>query len=106
MNLARKNKKKAAPPKQARKTTTKPKAAKPKAVRKPAPKAPAKARKSASPESAALAIVDRIQEGMAAGLGFQAIVDLAGDKLREVFTAGEVSIRWHEPRANQIHFLY
>ncbi len=32
-----------------------------------------------------LAIINSIQEGMAAELDFQAIVDLVGDKLREVF---------------------
>ncbi len=32
-----------------------------------------------------LAIINSIQQGMAAELDFQAIVDLVGDKLREVF---------------------
>ncbi len=34
---------------------------------------------------AELAIINSIQQGLAAELDFQAIVDLVGDKLREVF---------------------
>ncbi len=41
-----------------------------------------------------LAIINSIQEGMAAELDFQAIVDLVGDKLREVFHTGDIGIRW------------
>ncbi len=35
---------------------------------------------------------------MAAELDFQAIVDLVGDKLREVFHTGDIGIRWHDPK--------
>ena len=38
--------------------------------------------------AAELAVINRIQEGMAAELDFQAIIDLVGDKLREVFRTG------------------
>jgi GAF domain-containing protein len=53
-----------------------------------------------------LAVINRIQEGMAAELDFQAIVDLVGDKLREVFRTGDIGIRWYDPKANLNHFLY
>ncbi|TMG81356.1 MAG: GAF domain-containing protein, partial [Betaproteobacteria bacterium] len=53
-----------------------------------------------------LAVINRIQEGMAAELDFQAIVDLVGDKLREVFKTGDIGIRWYDPNANLNHFLY
>ena len=53
-----------------------------------------------------LAIINSIQEGIAAELDFQAIVDLVGDKLREVFQTGDIGIRWYDAKANLIHFLY
>ena len=47
-----------------------------------------------------LAVINSIQQGMAAELDFQAIVDLVGDKLREVFGTGDVGIGWwDEPPA-------
>ena len=51
-----------------------------------------------------LAIINSIQQGMAAELDFQAIVDLVGDKLREVFATGDLSIRWYDEKAN-LHSL-
>jgi len=39
-----------------------------------------------------LAVINSIQQGMAAALDFQAIVDLVGDKLRELFNAGGINI--------------
>ena len=47
-----------------------------------------------------------MQEGKAAEPGFQAIVDLVGDKLREVFKIGDIGIRSYEPKANLNHFQY
>jgi GAF domain-containing protein/CheY-like chemotaxis protein len=62
--------------------------------------------KETEQRAAELAVINRIQEGMAAELNFQAIVDLVGDKLREVFRTGEIGIRWYDPKANLVHFLY
>ena len=56
--------------------------------------------------NAELAVIDRVQEGMAAELGFQAIVDLVGDKLRELFSTGNVSIHWWDEAAGLAHPLY
>ena len=53
-----------------------------------------------------LEVIDTIQRGVAAELDFQAIVDLVGDKLREVFDSGEVNIRWWDPKTNLVHYLY
>src|ERR1700682_3645603 len=53
-----------------------------------------------------LAVINSIQEGMAAELDFQAIVDLIGDKLREVFKTGDIGIRWYDPQANRPPYLY
>jgi len=53
-----------------------------------------------------LAIINSIQQGIAAELDFQAIVDLVGDKLRETFNTGDLSITWYDPRANLVQYLY
>ena len=53
-----------------------------------------------------LAIINSIQQGMAAELDFQAIVDLVGDKLREVFHTGDIGIRWYDAKADLVHYLY
>jgi len=55
---------------------------------------------------AELQIINSIQQGLAAELDFQAIVDLVGDKLREVFNTGDFGIRWYDEKINLIHFLY
>ncbi|MCI0552828.1 MAG: GAF domain-containing protein, partial [Anaerolineae bacterium] len=55
---------------------------------------------------AELQIINSIQQGLAAELDFQAIVDLVGDKLREVFNTPDLSITWHDEKANLIHTLY
>jgi len=53
-----------------------------------------------------LQIINSIQQGLAAELDFQAIVDLVGDKLREVFNTPELGITWYEEKANLVHYLY
>ena len=53
-----------------------------------------------------LAIINSIQEGMAAELNFQAIVDLVGDKLRDVFRTGDIGIRWYDSKSGLMHYLY
>ena len=62
--------------------------------------------KETEQRAAELAVINSIQEGMAAELDFQAIVDLVGDKLREVFNTGDIGIRWHDAKANLLHCLY
>jgi GAF domain-containing protein/CheY-like chemotaxis protein len=62
--------------------------------------------KETEQRAAELAVINSIQQGMAEKLDFQAIIDLVGDKLREVFQTGDLGIRWHDPKANLIHFLY
>ena len=53
-----------------------------------------------------LAVINRIQQGMAGALGFQAIVDLVGDKLREVLHSGDMGIRWLDHDTHTVHYLY
>ena len=55
---------------------------------------------------AELQIINSIQQGLAAELDFQAIVDLVGDKLREVFNTPNLNITWYDEKANLIHYLY
>ncbi len=60
--------------------------------------------KETEQRNAELAIINSIQQGLAAELNFQAIIDLVGDKLRQVFTNGDIGMRWHDPQANLIPF--
>ena len=53
-----------------------------------------------------LALIEAIQHGVSNGLGFQAIVDLTGDRLRKLFGTGELSIRWWDEKANLVHYPY
>ena len=62
--------------------------------------------KETEQRAAELAIINEIQHGLAAELDFQAIIDLVGDKLRQVFTNGDIGVRWLDPQAKRIHFLY
>ena len=54
--------------------------------------------KETEQRAAELAVINSIQEGMAAELDFQAIIDLVGDKLREVFNTGDIGIRWYDAK--------
>ncbi len=55
---------------------------------------------------AELQIINSIQQGLASELDFQAIVDLVGDKLREVFNTPDLMITWYDEKANLVHYLY
>src|SRR5688500_14670829 len=55
---------------------------------------------------AELQIINSIQQGLAAELDFQAIVDLVGDKLRDVFNTPNLNITWYDEKANLINYLY
>ena len=58
------------------------------------------------PRAMALNVIDAIHHGMAEGRGFQAIVDLVGDKLRAMLSTDDIGIRWIDRRTRLIHFLY
>ena len=49
-----------------------------------------------------LTIINSIQQGLAAKLDFQAIVDLVGDKLRDVFNTPDLSINWYDEKTNLV----
>ena len=57
--------------------------------------------KEAEQRNAELAVINSIQQGMAAELSFQGIVDLVGDKLRAVFNTGNIGIHWWDERAQR-----
>jgi len=62
--------------------------------------------KETEQRNAELAVINSIQQGLAAELNFQAIVDLVGDKLREVFNMPDITINWYDAKANLLHYLY
>ena len=55
---------------------------------------------------AQLTIVNSIQRGIAEGLGFQAVVELAGNGLSNAFHGADVGIAWHDAATNLLHVLY
>jgi signal transduction histidine kinase/DNA-binding response OmpR family regulator/putative methionine-R-sulfoxide reductase with GAF domain len=50
--------------------------------------------KESEQRAAELAIINSIQQGLASEMDFQGIVDLVGDRLREVLQIGNISIIW------------
>jgi PAS domain S-box-containing protein len=62
--------------------------------------------KETEARNAELAVINSIQQGLAAELDFQAIVNLVGDKLRQVFNTPDFAINWYEENTNLVHFLY
>jgi len=55
---------------------------------------------------AELQIINSIQQGLAAKLDFQSIVDLVGDKLRSVFNTPDLGITWYNEKDNLVNYLY
>ena len=55
---------------------------------------------------AELQVINSIQQGLASELDFQAIVDLVGDKLREVFKTPDLNIHWYDENAKLLLPLY
>src|SRR5689334_16227456 len=51
-------------------------------------------------------LINGIQKGMAARMEFQAIVDMVGDKLRELFDSGDLNIVWWDDKTNLVQVLY
>ena len=56
--------------------------------------------------NAELTIIQSVQEGLAFELDVQAIYDLVGDKIREVFHNADAEIRIYDPKTNLVHFPY
>ena len=62
--------------------------------------------KETEQRNAELAVINSIQQGVSAALDFQAIVDLVGDKMREVFRTGNIMITWRDDAAGVRQILY
>ena len=60
----------------------------------------------AEQSEARLSVVDGIQQGIAAGLGFQGIVELVGEKLCEVLRSQNLAIYWLDHERRAMRFLY
>ena len=56
--------------------------------------------------NAELVIINGIQQGLASKLELQAIVDLVGDKLRQVLKTDEIGIRLYDEQTDTVHYLY
>jgi PAS domain S-box-containing protein len=56
--------------------------------------------------AAELSIINSVQQGLAAQLDFQAIIELVGDKIREVFDWQNLGIRTYDPHTNLVHYPY
>ena len=53
-----------------------------------------------------MAVINSIQQGIAGELGVQAIVDVVGDRMREVLKIEDISVSWMEPHTGLLHSLY
>ena len=62
--------------------------------------------KETEQRNAELAVINSIQQGIAGSLDFQGIVNLVGDKLREVLKSEDIGIRWFDHETGEVHFLY
>ena len=56
--------------------------------------------------NAELAIINSVQAALAAELNIQGIYQAVGDKVREIFHNGDVSIRIYDPKTNLVHYPY
>jgi GAF domain-containing protein len=82
-------------------------AAKSKPSKAPAPAlSPAALRTRLAQRETELALINSIQQGLAAKLDFQAVVDLIGDQLRVLFATPDLSISWFDESANLVRTLY
>ena len=62
--------------------------------------------KETEQRAAEMAVINSIQQGIAAELNFQAIVDLVGDKLREVLKTDDIAITWYDAQTKLLHYVY
>ena len=64
------------------------------------------AQQAAEQRAAELAIINAVQQALAAELSMQGVYDAVGDKLKEVFPDQIIGIRVHEPAADLLHIVY
>ena len=62
--------------------------------------------KETEQRAAELAIINSVQQALAAELNMQGIYDAVGDKIREIFNQADVGIRIYDPRTDLISYPY
>src|SRR5262249_14926029 len=62
--------------------------------------------KESEQRAAELAVINSVQEGLAAELDFQAIIDLVGDKIAEIFHTGNMCMALHDKATNLVTMPY
>ena len=62
--------------------------------------------KESEQRAAELAIINSVQQALAAELNMQGIYDAVGDKIREIFNQADMGIRIYDPQTNLIHYPY
>ena len=62
--------------------------------------------KESEQRAAELAIINSVQQALAAELNMQGIYDAVGDKIREIFNHADMSIRIYDPQTDLLHFPY
>ena len=62
--------------------------------------------KESEQRAAELAIINSVQQALAAELNMQGIYDAVGDKIREIFHQADLGIRIYEPQTNVMHYPY
>ncbi len=62
--------------------------------------------KETEQRAAELAVINSIQQGLASKLEMQAVFDLVGDKIREIFDAQVVFIMTYDRQTDLVHFPY
>ena len=62
--------------------------------------------KESEQRAAELAIINSVQQALAAELNMQGIYDSVGDKIREIFQQSDVGIRIYDSKSGMVHFPY
>jgi GAF domain-containing protein len=62
--------------------------------------------KESSQRAAELSVINSVQQGLAAELDFQAIIDLVGDKIAEIFASQSLSIALYDESTNVLSMPY
>ncbi|HSM71317.1 MAG TPA: GAF domain-containing protein, partial [Anaerolineales bacterium] len=62
--------------------------------------------KETEQRAAELALINGVQQGLASKLDIQDIIDLVGDKIRDIFDAQVVGINLYDPTTNMIDYRY
>jgi GAF domain-containing protein/CheY-like chemotaxis protein/anti-sigma regulatory factor (Ser/Thr protein kinase) len=62
--------------------------------------------KETEQRNAELALINSVQEGLASKLDIQAIYDLVGDKLRDIFEADTTFIAFHDEKKEEVNVPY